>query len=157
MSVVVVLADDVDVGRGDLLAHTPPLVATRFQATVVWMDERPLEPRRLYLLKHGTRWVLAQSDRPLALNEIAAVTIDATRPLPLDLYELNRRTGRFILVDPDTNFTSGAGMITAGLPGHRARASALPAAVRLASVARAAASETDAVEAVNRALAEMLT
>ena len=54
MSVTLTLDDEIDISRGDVLAaRTPPFVGQRFEAEVVWMDERPLDPARVYLLKHG--------------------------------------------------------------------------------------------------------
>src|SRR5262249_23294597 len=59
LSVTLVLADEIDVGRGDTLASGRLAVGRRFSAQVVWMDERPMQPDRPYLLKHGTRTVTA--------------------------------------------------------------------------------------------------
>ena len=53
MSVTLTLDDEIDISRGDVLTLEPPLVSQRFEAEVVWMDERPLDPGRVYLLKHG--------------------------------------------------------------------------------------------------------
>src|SRR5205085_8454486 len=126
--------------RGDVLVAGPPaFIEKQFDAEMVWMDERPLDPHRVYLLKQGTRIVSAEVNHGLVLNQIGAVTITASRPLVFDRYSDNRTTGSFILIDPSTNFTAGAGMITA--PVHeRAAASAKPsAAERLAKLVRAAA------------------
>ena len=86
MSVTLVLDDEIDISRGDTItaqvrAHGPGLrptacVGRRFEADVVWMDERPLDPSRLYLLKHTTRTVTVEANRPLALNQIETVTLD---------------------------------------------------------------------------------
>jgi bifunctional enzyme CysN/CysC len=131
-SVTVSLADDVDVGRGDMLvaadpAATPPLVAQELDATVCWMSERPLAVGGRYSLKHTTRSaravVTAVIDRldvdtldrlpadGLALNEIGRVTLRTTVPVVADPYARNRVTGRFILIDEATNGTAAAGMI----------------------------------------------
>ena len=115
-SVVLELDTAVDVSRGDTLvaANGPaPEVQTRFGSTLVWMDERPLEPGRRYRLKHGTRTTTAVLDRELQLNEIARCEISVAQPLVADPYDRVRGTGSFILIDPDTHFTSAAGMIHA--------------------------------------------
>jgi sulfate adenylyltransferase large subunit len=165
MSVTLTLEDEIDISRGDVLVADSqpaalsyaPSVEKKFEAEVVWMDERPLDPARVYLLKQGTRVVSAEVNRGLILNQIGNVTITATRPLVFDRYTDNRGTGSFILIDPATNFTAGAGMITAAVHEHATAASARPsAAERLARVARAAGSDADAIEAVRLALEEIL-
>jgi sulfate adenylyltransferase large subunit len=157
MSVTLVLDDELDVSRGDLLAVGEPIVGRRVRADVVWMDERPLDPSRVYLLKHTTRTVTAEVDHGLVLNQIGSVTVSTTRPLIFDRYTENRGTGSFILIDPSTNFTAGAGMIAGAADGRSASLGRPSAAERLAQVARAAASEAEAVEAVRKALEELLT
>ena len=89
-----------------------PFVGQKFEAEVVWMDERPLDPGRVYLLKQGTRTVTAEINHPLMLNQIGRVEVTTARPLVFDRYTENRGTGSFILIDPATQFTCGAGMIT---------------------------------------------
>jgi sulfate adenylyltransferase large subunit len=115
-SVVLVLDAAVDVSRGDTIVAIEgpaPHVGTTFESTLVWMDERPLEPERRYRIKHGTRTTTALVDRSLRLNEIARCRITVAQPLVADPYELVRGTGSFILIDPDTHFTSAAGMVHA--------------------------------------------
>ncbi len=156
MSLTIVLEDEIDISRGDVLSGGSLQVANRLEADVVWMDERPLNPSRMYLLKHNARTVAAEVDRGLTLNEIGKVVITTTRPLLFDTYATNRETGSFILIDSATNFTAGAGMIlgaTRELPRHGARPAA---AERLAAAARTAANEVEAVEAVRRVLEEVL-
>ena len=105
----------------------PPQLARRFDATLVWMNEKPAVAERPYLLKHTTqtlpariveirhrvdiRTLAAQPAGELRLNEIGAVLVEAQRPLFVDPYRRNRFTGSFILLDPLTNETVGAGMI----------------------------------------------
>jgi sulfate adenylyltransferase subunit 1 len=157
MSVTLVLEDEIDISRGDVLAVGDPYVAQRFEAEIVWMDERPLDPARVYLLKHTTRTVTAEVDRRFMLNQIASANVATSRPLIFDRYGENRATGSFILIDPTTNFTAGAGMIV-NAAGERAATAAKPsAAERLARLARAASTDADAVEAVRRALEDILT
>jgi len=130
MSVTIRLEDDLDVSRGDMLAdpEQAPTVARALEATVCWMAERPLEPRTRLVVKHTTRSVRAIADELLSvtdihtlddrssperleLNDIARVRLRLAEPLAVDLYEENRTTGAFILIDESTNDTVGAGMI----------------------------------------------
>jgi bifunctional enzyme CysN/CysC len=130
MAAVVQLADDLDVGRGDVLADpdAPATVARELEATVCWMAEKPVEPRTKLALKAGTRTVRAVidelvsvvdihtlEDQPsperLDLNDIARVRLRLSEPLAVDPYAENRATGAFILIDEATNDTVAAGMI----------------------------------------------
>jgi sulfate adenylyltransferase subunit 1 len=133
-SVTVVLADDIDVSRGDMLADPihPPHALKSIQARICWLssdllDARTASAARL-LLKHTTRSVkakllslnyrvdintLEQQAAPagLAMNDIAHVSLALAQPLFVDRYRLNRTTGSFILIDEVTNQTVAAGMI----------------------------------------------
>ena len=159
MSITLVLEDELDISRGDVLAVGSIQLHRRVSANVVWMDERPLDPGRVYLLKHNTRVATAEVDRGLALNEIGTLTVTASQPLVFDPYTDNRTTGSFVLIDPATNFTAGAGMILRHLRslGEDGVVGVATAAERLARAARAAATDADAVEAVRRLLEEVLT
>jgi sulfate adenylyltransferase large subunit len=128
-SVTLTLADEIDLGRGDLLVHSSgaPSISRRIEASLVWMHERPMRPSAHYLLKHTTRMLRARiagvhhlidvnhlqpvSAATLRMNDIAEVVIETTQPLAFDAYESNRATGSFILIDPATNATVAAGMI----------------------------------------------
>jgi len=129
-SVVIRLEDDVDVGRGDMLADPeyPPAVARELTAELCWMSERPLEPRARLAVKHTTRASRAVveelvsvvdmdtlEERPsperLELNDLGLVRLRLSEPLAVDLYARNRATGAFILIDEATNDTVGAGMV----------------------------------------------
>jgi len=106
---------------------SPPKKARNFEATVVWMHEKPLRPGATYLLKHTSQTVRAQvaeirsridvehlaqgPTAQLTLNDIGEVVIEASRPLLADLYRESRGTGSFILIDSADNTTAGAGMI----------------------------------------------
>ncbi len=131
MSVVLRLADQLDVGRGDTIASAaaPPRVGRALEAMVCWMTDRSeLQPGRRFVLKHGTRRVRAMIDAivcrlnvetlaldtdeaPLRLNDIGRVRLRTTEPLCYDPYRVNRATGSFILIDEVTNDTVAAGMI----------------------------------------------
>src|SRR5207302_326542 len=157
-SVTLTIDDDIDISCGDMITAAPqptgspqPFVENRFEAEMVWMDERPLDPARAYLLKHATRVATAEVNRGLVLNQIGSVTLTTSRPMVFDRYADDRFTGSFILIDPATNFTAGAGMISAAVH-ERGAATARPsAAERLARLARAAGSDADAIEAVRKA------
>jgi sulfate adenylyltransferase large subunit len=129
-SVTILLADDVDVSRGDMLAdpQRPPVVARELTARVCWMSERPIEDRARLLVKHTTRTVPARLEevvsvvdvvtledrlRPgrMELNDLGVVRFRLGEPLAVDPYARNRATGAFILIDEATNETVGAGMV----------------------------------------------
>jgi sulfate adenylyltransferase large subunit len=134
MVLTVTLSDEVDVSRGSMLVH--PLYEPRVSHTVdirlVWMSERPLEVEGSYLIKHTTQTVRAcvrqvryrmnistldkEPVERLALNEIGAATLTCQLPLFCDAYKRNPATGSIILIDPITNETVGAAMITGVQP-----------------------------------------
>jgi sulfate adenylyltransferase large subunit len=157
MSVTLTLEDELDISRGDVLVSGATESGNRFDADIVWMDERPLDVGRVYLLKHGTTTVSAELDRPFTLNEIGTATVVASRPIVFDSYRADRATGSFILIDPATNFTAGAGMIIRQVAESRGTGHTAGAAGRLAQAARMAASDAEAVDAVRRVLEEILT
>jgi sulfate adenylyltransferase large subunit len=159
MSITLVLDREIDISRGDLLAagDTPVEVGQRFEAEIVWMDEKPLDPGRVYLLKHAAHTVSAEVDHGLVLNQIGTATVTTARPLMFDRYTDNRGTGSFILIDAATNFTAGAGMITNPVRNRPSALTRPSAAERIAKLARAAATDADAAEAVRQALEEILT
>ena len=135
-SVTLTLEDEIDISRGDMLVSpdAPPTVSSHFSAMVVWLNELPLQLGRTYLLKHTTRQVKAavtrihyrvdvntlshESTQKLAMNGIASVELETSSPLFFDSYVLSRLTGSFILVDPLSNATVGAGMIQKDLSRH---------------------------------------
>jgi sulfate adenylyltransferase subunit 1 len=165
MSVTMTIDDEIDVSRGDMLVadsqpaalSVQPSVENRFEAEMVWMDERPLDPARVYLLKQATRVVTAEVNRGLVMNQIGSVTVTTAKPIVFDRYTDNRLTGSFILIDAATNFTAGAGMITNAIQERGAALARPSAAERLAQIARSAATDAEAVEAVKRALEDILT
>jgi sulfate adenylyltransferase large subunit len=129
-SVTILLADDVDVSRGDMLADpaSPPVVARELTARVCWLSERPVEDRARLLVKHTTRSVTARleeivsvvdiatlEDRPapgrMELNDLGLVRFRLAERLAVDPYARNRATGAFVLIDEATNETVGAGMV----------------------------------------------
>jgi sulfate adenylyltransferase large subunit len=131
LSITLVLDRELDISRGDLIssAQAQATVAKGLRAALVWMDQRPLERNRRYLLKHTSQTVPAfisaiehrtdiatLSHEPadtLEMNGIGVVALYLLRPIAVDLYSENRTTGAFILIDAETNSTVAAGMITA--------------------------------------------
>jgi bifunctional enzyme CysN/CysC len=131
MAVTVRLADDIDISRGDMLCrpHNRPKVTQDIEAMVCWMDsEAPLQPRKIYALKHTTRTVRAMVTElryrldintmhrdldvtELGLNEIGRAVLRLTEPVFADDYRRNRTTGSFILIDEDSHQTVAGGMI----------------------------------------------
>ena len=128
-SVTLTLEDEIDIARGELFTHaqSAPLHAKRFAADIVWMQDAPLRLDRPWLIKHTTRQVRARAVRvrhrvnidnyreesatELQLNEIGVIEFEAASPLFFDNYQANRTTGGFIVIDPETNATAGAGML----------------------------------------------
>jgi bifunctional enzyme CysN/CysC len=127
-SVTVVLADDVDVSRGAVLASAdPPGVADAAQADLIWLSEQEMLPGRRYLAKLGARTVGLTVDPPkhrvdvdtgarlaartLHLNEIGVGNVHFDQPVALDPYRANRDLGGFIVIDRLTNATVGAGLV----------------------------------------------
>ncbi|HUO00900.1 MAG TPA: adenylyl-sulfate kinase [Bradyrhizobium sp.] len=128
-SVVICLADNIDVSRGDVFAadESAPLVADQFAAELIWMDEEPLYPGRSYVLRIGTSNANASATeisniidlekqapvraRQMRLNDIGHVKIATDRLMAFDAYRANRDTGSFILIDRLSNRTVAAGMV----------------------------------------------
>ena len=131
-SISLEVADDIDIARGDLIAHDSdrPRVADRFEATLCWFADEPFDPRGRYLARLGTRTLSAriaelihrldvstqervESPDKLNRNDIARVRVMLQSSAPYDDYADNRATGAFILIDAQTNATVAAGMIAA--------------------------------------------
>jgi bifunctional enzyme CysN/CysC len=128
-AVTLTLAQEIDVGRGDLIAAADrrPEVSDQFAVHLLCVADTPLLPGRTYLMRIGTRWVPASvtaikhkvdvntldhlAARTLAVNEIAVCNLTTATPVAFDPYAENRATGAFILVDRDSNETLAAGMI----------------------------------------------
>jgi sulfate adenylyltransferase large subunit len=128
-SVTLTLTDELDISRGDLIVdlESPASTTSNFTASLVWMDEKPLDLTRRYLLKHTSRIAQVQitdirhrldvetlreeSAETLKFNDIGLVEIESVLPLFVDSYSTNRITGSFVLIDLVTNLTVAAGMI----------------------------------------------
>ena len=129
-SVTLVLSDDLDISRGDMVVglDTLPGAGTDLHARVAWMHPRPLQRGKKYLLKHTTQTVqsvvTALENRidihtyepqpepaELAMNDIGEIRLKVAKPLVFDGYATNRLTGSFVLIEPGTNATVAAGML----------------------------------------------
>jgi bifunctional enzyme CysN/CysC len=128
-SVTLVLTDEVDVSRGDLISaiDAPAPVADQFESVIVWMSDEPMLRGRSYLMKIGGRTVSTTvlplkykidvntlehvPGERLDLNEIGVAELELDRAIAFDPYDTNRDTGGFILIDRMTNNTVGAGML----------------------------------------------
>lgn len=129
MAVTLTLEREVDASRGDMLVHPDnvPSVDEKFEATLVWMSEEPLEIGKRYFVKHAGKLVNAAvtqirhrvnvntlQEEPaerLGLNEIGRCLVELSQPVAFDPYKKNRATGAFIFIDRLSNNTVGAGMI----------------------------------------------
>jgi sulfate adenylyltransferase subunit 1 len=131
-SVVITLADEIDISRGDMIVGTNNLPESSQDIDVMlcWFNERPLQPNGKYAIKHttprcplhgergeATAWTSAPCARrkaitSLGMNDIGRVVhLRTTVPLHFDKYQRNRYTGSLILIDEGTNETVAAGMI----------------------------------------------
>ena len=128
-SIVMTLEDDVDVSRGDMIVRrrNQPKIAYGLDADLCWMSERAMHAQRPYLLQHTTRTVQAAVDHVIyrmnvdtlhreaadmfTQNDIGRAELELAHPLFIDDYRINRETGSFVLIDPDTYDTVAAGMI----------------------------------------------
>jgi len=128
-AVTLVLADDLDIARGDVLAAAgdPPALADQFAAHLLWLGDAPLLPGRPYELRVGTRSAVAQvseirhrvdvntqehlAARRLELNEIGEVQLSLDQAIPFEPYATSRTLGGFILVDRISHATVAAGML----------------------------------------------
>ncbi len=124
---------EIDISRGDVLASPErrPEVSDQIAAHLIWMADEPLLPGRSYLLKAGARTVGAAvtalkhrvdvdtfqslAATTLTLNDIGLTNLSLSEPIAFDVYDDNRATGSFILIDRYSNATVAAGMIRFGL------------------------------------------
>ena len=132
-AVTLTLADEIDIGRGNVLAAagSDVVVSDQIAAHVVWMAEEPLLPGRAYVLKSGAQATIAtitelkhkinvdtlehQAGKTLELNEVGFCNLSLSQPLVFDPYKRSRAMGGFILIDRFSDATLGAGMVEFGL------------------------------------------
>lgn len=128
-SVTVELEDEIDISRGEIIVHpyNNPKVERHFEAMMVWMDEKVMDPHTQFIIKHNTHTTKARIDEiryrldintlerkdadHFTLNEIGRAVFTTAKPLFFDPYKKNRQTGSFILIDPITHNTVAVGMI----------------------------------------------
>lgn len=129
-SVSIILEDDIDISRGDMIVKEKSLPQVNQDITMMicWLNEKPMNLGGKYVLKHTTKDVRCviktvdykvnintldkiYDDNNIGLNEIGQLTIRTTQPLLFDSYRKNRITGSVIFVDEGTNETVCAGMI----------------------------------------------
>ena len=128
-SVTVTLNGEFDISRGDMIvdAAQPAEIADQFRADIIWMQESEMLPGRAYILKTGAASYSVRLAKPrhrvnvndyskapadtLQLNDIGSCNLSVDRSVVFDMYQQNRSTGSFILIDPETNATAAAGMI----------------------------------------------
>ena len=129
-SVTITLEDEINISRGDMITKTdnPPVVDKQFTAKRAWMDQDSLTVGSKYIIQHGVNKVLAKVDRihhtiktdfsgiiegvsQLDLNDIALVSFKLNKPIFYDAFKNHRTNGSFIIIDPQTNTTAGAGFI----------------------------------------------
>jgi len=128
-SVVLTLADEIDISRGDMIVRKGnlPQKSNDIDAIICWMGEEQLDVNKMYQVQHTTSLARAtiskldyrididtmrrEESDTLKLNEIGRIQLTTTQPLFYDRYTLNRNTGSFVLIDPVTNNTVAAGMI----------------------------------------------
>jgi bifunctional enzyme CysN/CysC len=128
-AVILTIEDEIDISRGDMLVRTKniPEVDREFEAVLCWMHEEAFRENREYIIQHTTRRVRAVPQKlyykidvdtlhrepaeELGLNEIGRVRFAVAQPLFFDPYAMNNATGSFIVIDPVTMVTVGAGMI----------------------------------------------
>ncbi len=129
-SVTITLNDDIDISRGDMIvkANNKPRQEQDLKAMISWFNERPLQMRGKYTMRHTTNTLRCMitdidfkmdinklernyDDKEVKMNDIARIKIKASSPIFYDPYRINRNTGSFILIDEATNETVGAGML----------------------------------------------
>ena len=128
-AVTLVLADEIDISRGDVIAAagSEPAHADQFAAHVIWMHGEPMLPERPYLIRFASLTATAQitdlahrvdvntleqmAAKTLELNEVGYCKLALDREIAFDPYSDNRQTGAFVLIDKLSNTTVGAGVI----------------------------------------------
>ena len=129
-SVTITLTDDIDISRGDMIVASDnvPSVSQDIELLVCWFNERPLQVRGKYVVRHTTaetRCIIKSvdykldinklgenyEDKEVRMNDVARISIKTTTPLFFDSYMTNNTTGSLILIEEGTNETVAAGMI----------------------------------------------
>ena len=130
MSVSLILQDDIDISRGDMIIrpNNIPKILKEIELMVCWLNKTPLIEKEKYIIKHTSKEVKCivkeikykidinslhrdLSNKNLKCNEIGRITIKVNSTLFVDDYVKNRKTGSLIIIDTKTNNTVGAGLI----------------------------------------------
>jgi sulfate adenylyltransferase subunit 1 (EFTu-like GTPase family) len=130
MSVAIELEDDLDIGRGGMIArkNNQPISTQKIDALICWLGDKPMQPNTKFIIKHTSREAKAliqkvnykldintlhrdENDLAIGMNDIARVQIRTTIPFFIDPYNRNRITGAFVLIDPASFNTVAAGVI----------------------------------------------
>ena len=128
-SVVMLLTDDLDISRGDMIVHPDdlPMVSQEADVLLCWLDERPLSVGNKYMLQHNSRLVRVvvreithridvntlehlPVEGSVRLNEVVQARLKLAAPLAFDAYQDLRATGHAILVDETGHSTVAAVM-----------------------------------------------
>ncbi|MEZ9184395.1 sulfate adenylyltransferase subunit CysN [Vibrio splendidus] len=130
-AITITLKDEIDVSRGDMLVHkgAEPQLTNRFDAHIVWMEDKPLRCNKDYLIKFATKSCIGkfvdikykidvnslkqhdENSQELWINEIAKTTVSLTDKLVIDRYKDLSQTGAFIIIERNSNLTVGVGMV----------------------------------------------
>lgn len=128
-SVTLLLEDEIDTSRGDMIIKNGSKITPvkQIEAFICWLSETPMSIARSYIIRHTTRESKAkivaitykvdvntlerQPATELKMNDIARLNFKLAQPLMVDSYTQNRAIGAFIIIDESTNNTVGAGMI----------------------------------------------
>ena len=129
-SVTMTLEDEINISRGDMITKVAnlPVISKQFTAKIAWMDRETLKVGNKYVIQHGVNKVLAKVDRvhhtintdfsgivetvnELDINDIALVSFKLNKPIFYDAFKNHRTNGSFIIINPQSNTTAGAGFI----------------------------------------------
>ena len=128
-SATVLLADDIDIDRGDLItkADSPATTAQEVTGTICVLSDLSITTGQRLLVRVGPKTVRAivtsVIDRldletlahvphvgELKVNEVGTITLRLADPVAMDSYSDLRTTGAFILVDAQDGSTLAGGM-----------------------------------------------
>ena len=130
-SVTILLEDEIDVSRGDMLVkpNNQPNISQDLDARICWFSgTKKLSQGTKCLFRQTTKEAQAivsainykvdvnslrknEEDLEFSMNDVGRVKLRVSQPIFYDTYRRNRNTGSFILVDPFTNETLAAGML----------------------------------------------
>lgn len=131
-SFTLMLEDNIDISRGDMLVRTEeaPILKNEFSAQCCWLNNADLALGKTYLIQHGTQLTKAKVTKvdyvqdpitqhrntevqTLKMNDLASISLKTAKPLPIDVYAENQANGAFILIDETSNQTLAVGFVSA--------------------------------------------